>query len=166
MKSFLTASLSVVIVMTALSVVRPVQAGEAEMNAKIGRLMAMTNMTALMKQMAPQIFRQIIVVVQSANPNIPKAEIEAFREEILSLFDEAMPQFVASMTPIYKKHFNETDIDTMIAFYETPTGQKAIRKLPMLMQESMAVGQAWGIQIGREAIRRVKDQLRQKGYQL
>lgn len=166
MKSYLTAGLSIVIVMTALSAVRPVQAGEAEMDAKIGRLMAMTNMTALMRQMAPQIFRQIIVVIQNANPNIPKAEIEAYRDEIITLFDQAMPQFVASMTPIYKKHFDETDIDKMIEFYESPTGQKAIRKLPMLMQESMAVGQAWGAQLGREAIRRVKDRLREKGYKL
>jgi hypothetical protein len=166
MKSYLTVGLSVAIVVAALAVGRPVQAGEVELDAKIEKLMAMTNMTAMMRQIAPQIFSQITTVIRSANPDIPKDEIEAFRQEILSLFDRAMPQFAASMKPIYKKHFDEADIDAMIAFYETPTGQKAIRKLPMLVQESMAVGQIWGAQIGREAMRRVKERLREKGYKI
>jgi hypothetical protein len=166
MKSSLTAGLNVIIILAVVAFARPAQAGEAELDAKIEELMAMTNMTAMMRQIAPQIFSQITTVIRNASPDIPKNEIEAFRQEILSLFDRSMPQFTASMKPIYKKHFNEADIDAMIAFYETPTGQKAIRKLPMLMQESIAVGQVWGAQIGREAMRRVKERLREKGYKI
>jgi uncharacterized protein len=39
--------------------------------------------------------------------------------------------------PVYQKHFTKGDIDTLIAFYSTPTGQKMLRELPEIMSEAM-----------------------------
>ncbi len=158
--------LSTAVVLTVLALSRPADAEDTELDAKIEKLMEVTNMTAMMKQMAPQIFRQISLAIRRTNPSIPKREIEAFSDEMLAVLNDALPEFVESMTPIYKKHFDVTDIDAMIAFYETPTGRKAIRKLPALMQESMMIGQAWGMEIGKLAMRRIKERLREKGYKI
>lgn len=48
-------------------------------------------------------------------------------------WDEVMK----AMMPAYKKHFTKGDIDTLIAFYSSPTGQKLLRELPAIMGESM-----------------------------
>ncbi|WRH65683.1 MAG: DUF2059 domain-containing protein [Planktothrix sp. GU0601_MAG3] len=39
--------------------------------------------------------------------------------------------------PLYDKFFTEEDLQTMINFYQTPTGKKTISVMPQLLQESM-----------------------------
>ncbi|HEY9865988.1 MAG TPA: DUF2059 domain-containing protein [Candidatus Obscuribacterales bacterium] len=39
--------------------------------------------------------------------------------------------------PLYDKFFTEEDLQTMIDFYQTPTGKKTITVMPQLIQESM-----------------------------
>ena len=40
----------------------------------------------------------------------------------------------------YRKYFTQEEINSLIAFYETDLGKKAIRVLPQLMQEAMSYG--------------------------
>lgn len=39
--------------------------------------------------------------------------------------------------PIYDKHFTEPELKDLVAFYKSPTGQKAIQVMPDLMKESV-----------------------------
>jgi hypothetical protein len=39
--------------------------------------------------------------------------------------------------PVYQKHFTKGDIDALVAFYASPTGQKMLREMPALLAESM-----------------------------
>jgi hypothetical protein len=42
-----------------------------------------------------------------------------------------------SLVPVYQKHFTKGDVDHLVAFYSTPTGQKVLRELPAITAESM-----------------------------
>jgi hypothetical protein len=48
-------------------------------------------------------------------------------------FDEMMQ----AMVPVYQKHFTKGDIDALVAFYSSPTGQKMLREMPAIMGEAM-----------------------------
>lgn len=48
-------------------------------------------------------------------------------------FDEMME----AMVPAYQKHFTKGDMDALIAFYSTPTGQKVLQELPAVTAEGM-----------------------------
>lgn len=52
---------------------------------------------------------------------------------------KAMPldQMFDAMIPVYQKHLTKGDLDAIVAFYSTPAGQKLIRELPAMTQESM-----------------------------
>jgi len=39
--------------------------------------------------------------------------------------------------PLYDKYFNEQELRDLIAFYRTPTGEKTLKVMPLLLQESM-----------------------------
>ena len=41
------------------------------------------------------------------------------------------------MVPVYQKHFTKGDIDALVTFYGTTTGQKVLRELPAISAESM-----------------------------
>jgi len=39
--------------------------------------------------------------------------------------------------PVYQKHFTNGDINNLIAFYSTPTGQKFLHEMPAVTAETM-----------------------------
>ena len=46
-------------------------------------------------------------------------------------------QMIDAMIPSYQKHFTKGDLDALVAFYSTPTGQKILRELPAVTGEAM-----------------------------
>ncbi len=45
------------------------------------------------------------------------------------------------MTRIYVEAFTEQELRDLIAFYDTPTGQKAVKLLPVLLEKGVSLGQ-------------------------
>jgi uncharacterized protein len=52
---------------------------------------------------------------------------------------ENMPwdEMMQATIPIYQKHFTKGDVDNLIAFYSTPTGEKILREMPSITAEAM-----------------------------
>jgi hypothetical protein len=50
------------------------------------------------------------------------------------------------------------------AFYRTPAGQKLLEKLPVITQESFAVGNKFGQGIANELRGKVIEELRKRGH--
>lgn len=67
-----------------------------------------------------------------------RVRLDAITEEIFKQmpFEEMM----ASIAEIYRKHFSSGDVQALIGFYRSPTGQKFLKEMPTLMQESMRAG--------------------------
>jgi len=65
-----------------------------------------------------------------------------FEARTNKLIDDYLRQFpwdeiLQSMVPVYQKHFTKGDIDQLVAFYLSPTGQKLLKELPAITSESM-----------------------------
>jgi uncharacterized protein len=65
-----------------------------------------------------------------------------FEARMNRMMDESMKTFpwdemIQSMVPVYQKHFTKGDIDTLVAFYSTPTGQKVLQEMPAVTAEAM-----------------------------
>lgn len=93
-----------------------------------------------------QVMRQVTVQMRSmsheqmkrTNPNITAeelAKIDARSEQII----EAIPvsDMMDDMVPVYQKHLTKGDVDAMIGFYSTPTGQKILHEMPAMAAEGM-----------------------------
>jgi len=46
-------------------------------------------------------------------------------------------EMLQAMVPAYQKHFTKGDIDALVAFYGSPTGQKVLREMPAITGEAM-----------------------------
>ncbi|MGA7290133.1 MAG: DUF2059 domain-containing protein, partial [Terriglobales bacterium] len=46
-------------------------------------------------------------------------------------------EMMRATVPIYQKHFTKGDIDNLIVFYSTPTGEKVLREMPSVTTEAM-----------------------------
>ena len=63
------------------------------------------------------------------------AKVDAISEEVLKRL--SVEGLLEDMIPVYQKHLTKADVDAMVAFYSTPTGQKILREMPAMMSEGM-----------------------------
>lgn len=107
--------------------------GPAEV-ADIRKLLELTGSRNMVNQMKGELMAQF----RQASPTLPT---EMFDEMLAEMKPEDLEE---AIIPIYVKHFTESDIKQLIAFYESPFGRKVMSKLPEIMQESNQVGAEWG----------------------
>ena|SRR5690349_18334869 len=101
--------------------------------------------------------KQMFGMFKQQNSNVP----DSFWEEAEKEFSEtSMDDLVDMLSPVYQKHMTESDLKKIIEFYQTPAGKKYAEKTPLILQESMQVGQQWGMKIAQ----RVQEKLKEKGY--
>lgn len=99
-----------------------------------------------------QVMEGMIANFKTSNPNVPDTFWDEFKKE-------ASPQSLVDMiVPIYDKHFTHDDIKGLIAFYEGDLGKKITATMPQITQESMAVGQKWGMELGLKIQNKLKEQ--------
>jgi len=64
------------------------------------------------------------------------------------------------IAPVYMKYMTKEDLEDLIKFYQSPIGKKFAKNTPMIVQESMQIGQEWGMKIGEDFAKKMK----KKGY--
>ena len=79
---------------------------------------------------------------------------EAFWTELDKEID--YNELLNKLLPVYDAHYTHDDIKALLAFYRSPIGQKSIRELPAIMQESSAIGRAWGEAAGRRVAEKIQ----------
>jgi hypothetical protein len=67
------------------------------------------------------------------------ADFEARMNKIMDHMMQGMPidEMMDAMVPTYQNHLTKGDVDSLIAFYSTQTGQKVLREMPAIMSEAM-----------------------------
>ena len=106
-----------------------------------------------------------------------KPAIVQGRPEIARDFDAIIPQlieaanarseaFVEGTTAVYARNFTADELRQLAAFYRSEIGQKFLEKMPVVAQESMAMGQKFGQEIAGELHDRMIEELRKRGHNL
>lgn len=137
--------------------------------AKVGdikQLMEITGSVNIGKQFASASSQQMFQILKASRPEIPDRALVVMNRELMNLFEEKMVEpggMLDQSIPIYAKYFTHQEILDLLAFYQTPVGQKSIQVLPKVVNESMIVGQRWGESLVPEIERRIVAALRQEG---
>jgi len=118
-------------------------------------------------------FKAILpVVIQSLKPAIVQNRPEVERD-----YDAIMPLILQGMTSrlnelgeataaVYAANFTAGELRDITAFYRTPTGQTFLQKLPVVTQQSMAIGQRFGQAVTSELQNRITEELRKRGHKI
>jgi len=93
-----------------------------------------TVMDTMTKQMRPIAREQW----QKNSANLPP-DFEQKMDRMMDDLLKGIPldQMFDAMVPVYQKHLTKGDLDAIVAFYSTPTGQKLLREMPAMTQEAM-----------------------------
>lgn len=139
---------------------------KADQDARMEKAQALITITGaanLSEQMITMMMAQISQIVNRLNPG-HEAEVKAVLEEyFLPEVKAALPELSRGMAGIYAANFTVAEMDAVIAFYNTPVGAKMLKSMPVIAQQSMAVGQAWGRGVSERANAKFLEALKQKG---
>jgi len=100
---------------------------------------------------------QMFTMFKQQKTAVPDSVWQQFEGEFLKT---SLDDLVEMLEPVYVKSLTQDDLQQLIAFYQTPIGMKYANQTPIIMQESMQVGQQWGRKIATE----FQDKLKAKGY--
>lgn len=119
--------------------VQPLPAGAHDAAEKLAKVMGTEDM---MMQRLDLMKGQIAAAINKQNPAADgsKAVDDIIMPEIRKRSGE-MTELVIN---VWASHFNLEELQQLTAFYETPLGQKSIREMPEIMEESRKVGTDWG----------------------
>ena len=76
---------------------------------------------------------------------------QKMQAKMTSQFDVLLEMLI----PVYDKYYTNEDMEGLIAFYDTPLGQKMLKNSSDVTRESQSIGFQWGSKIGQEAEREV-----------
>ena len=70
---------------------------------------------------------------------------------------EGWQLILPELTAVYRNNMTEEEIDYQIAYFNSPMGQQIVAKQGTIMQQSMAVGQRWGMDMGARVAQRLQE---------
>jgi hypothetical protein len=101
-----------------------------------------------------RVFNQVIAAFQRSNTEAP----EEIWQEISREAETRIDDFITGrLAPIYDQYLSHDDIKGMLAFYQSPLGEKLLSIMPQMSQESMIAGQAWGREFAEAVKKRLED---------
>lgn len=76
--------------------------------------------------------------MKKRNPSITNEELARMDRDSQEIFKNfPIDEMMNDMIPVYERHLTKSDVDAMINFYSSPTGQKLLREMPTIMSESI-----------------------------
>lgn len=145
-----------------------IDAGKREL---IDKILEQTGQTAITvgEQFSGAFIQQMTIVLKAGNPDIDPRAFYIMEEEIKKLVHEELvinKAFFEMMYPIYDKHFTIEDLKKMIELNNTPFGKKMIKVMPLITQEGMQAGQAFGQSLGPKIQQRIITRFEEEGIVL
>ena len=129
----------------------PARAQEAQSpadDARIDRLLEVTRAREMLDATLPQIeaSQQQMLAQMTAGRELDAAQRQRI-DALLASSSSAVRKALSweNLAPVYRDIYRQTftgeDIDAIIAFYESPAGQRMLEKMPALMQNTMTAMQ-------------------------
>jgi hypothetical protein len=118
-----------------------------------------------LKTMFPLMMQNLKPVVVQNRPEVEK-DFNSLLPMMLEIVNSRVGEFVDAMATVYANTFTAAELRDLAAFYKTVTGQKIVEKMPMLAQQSMMAGQAWGRSMAADLQAKMVNELRKRGHNI
>ena len=101
--------------------------------------------------------KQMVTMFKQEHTEVNSDIWDELEEEFLKT---SINDLTEMLVPVYSKYLTKEDLEELIEFYQSPVGKKFSENTPLIMQESMVIGQEWGRKMGEDFVEKMK----KKGY--
>src|ERR1700675_1709863 len=114
-----------------------------------------------MELMSKQMHKTIhdMVAKQQGLPSDFEARMEKLTDNMFK--DFPIDEYLEAVAPVYEKHFTRGDVDALVAFYTSTTGQKVLKEMPGMMAEAMQAATPIVQKMMTKAMERVQTEIAQ-----
>ncbi len=121
-------------------------AQELSKQAKIERILDLTNSQATMDKMMDQVTAMVGSQMKSQMPGAGPEQVARLQEmqtKLMELVKSKMSweKMRPLMVKVYEETYSEEEIDGMYVFFQSPAGRAYLSKMPELMQKTMTIMQ-------------------------
>jgi len=144
------------------------QSSSPEAMAAARELVVAMRASEQFKAVLPIILQQLKPIITQGRPEVARdfdALLPAL-QELVNSHSDAMAKMLEGIVEVYARNFTAEEMRQITGFYGQPIGQKLLDKMPVVAQESMAVGQQFGQSIATELQRLVTEELRKRGHKI
>jgi hypothetical protein len=117
------------------------------------------------KALMPIILKNLKPAIVQGRPEVDR-DYDAIMPILLEGMAARVNEIIDEVTAIYARNFTADELREVAAFYRGPTGQKFLQKQPVILQDSMAIGQKFGQSVAAEMQNRIVEELRKRGHKI
>jgi hypothetical protein len=128
-------------------------------------LIELKGATKMWDPIIPGVIEQAKGVFLQTNPSLNKD----LNEVAATLRNEYAPrggELSTTVARLYAQRFTEPELQEALTFYKTPIGRKIITEEPKVLDDSFAQVQQWAQRFSEEVIKRMREEMKKKGYDL
>jgi hypothetical protein len=81
-------------------------------------------------------------------------------------FDGRSSELVDTAAHAYASHFTEPELKQILAFYQSPIGQKMIVEEPKAIEDSMSGAATWADNLSVDVINRMRAEMKKRGHDM
>jgi hypothetical protein len=81
-------------------------------------------------------------------------------------FEPRETEVLDASARIYASHFTEQELKDLLAFYQTPLGQKAIAEEPKALDQSMSYAGTWADSLSTQVIDSMRAEMKKRGHDI
>jgi uncharacterized protein len=128
-------------------------------------LVTTVNAADQFKALLPLIVRNLKPAIVQNRPEV-EHDYDIIMPILMAGMNARVDEIVEQIAAIYARNFTADEMREVTAFYRGPTGQKFLEKQPVILQDSMAIGQKFGQSIAIEMQNRIVEELRKRGHKI
>jgi hypothetical protein len=117
------------------------------------------------KTIVPLVMQQMKPAIVQNRPQVAQA-YDAIVPLMLEIMNSQIEAFVDALAIVYARNFTTDELREIAIFYRTPAGQKLLKTLPVVMQETMVLGQKFGEVIAKDLEDKIVKELRKRGHDI
>ena len=107
-------------------------APNARSEALARKLFVEMHMDQMMGNMMHQMLPAMIAQQRKANPNLSEHDAQIISDAVSESMDGLMQKVIDRSIPLYATTFTEKELQDLVNFYDTPSGQAMLAKMPAL----------------------------------
>ena len=141
------------------------QAPDAARLAAAREMMELAGVAKQFDELMPLLAQQLSQSFVAVAPE--KAdEIRQVFAQLPAKFIDRKGELIDQVAGLYAQELSVEELAAVSAFYKSPAGARLLAVQPQIARQSMALGQRWGAQIGREIEQEARKELKKRGIEL
>src|ERR1700752_3592535 len=163
--AYLAAALALALSAAIFSAPSQAQTADPARLAAAREMMEVAGVAKQFDELMPLLAQQLSQSFMAVAPEKAE-EIRQVFAQLPAKFIDRKGELIDAVADLYAQELSVEELGAVSGFYRSPAGAKLLAVQPQIARQSMALGQRWGAQIGREIEQEARKELKKRGIEL